>query len=576
MRVWFLLFVSVFFNLPVWAQSPSAAFAAPDVATALQQVFGRSAYTVTDKIKIQEGLPGNARPLSANGIGGDEGRVLLSFDLSGPRKIALLMEPVRARRDTAAPLVAIYHLSDQASAIVVPVRFPYVDVRMTVVVEAQDKLWGAQEQFIIKRASNSTEGVSHDPCDGTPRDKLPRFTGPALDNQAHIFYSNKTGEPRIALSVQHQMSWEPVLDTRHCTVAMPRAIQSAQFEYDGAVVADAVWGSGVAQASMMLSLPAARVGAPLALRWQDTRGQRYTYVGTVPQTSQSDLTPLHAASEKGDLEAVRRLLATGSAVNATLPNGWTALGYAVANHRVEVAELLLSQAADPNIRFQYGDTALMWAVSTRHGELVTTLLAHGANGAVRDTFGNTLFALAVHGTKSVGLKTPPRPDKLPVIQILIARGLIDRADTTLTALQVAAEQDDYAVINALIESGFDPAVNVGKTPLIIWAVNNGYTDLATTLLAKGAPVNVESEQCETPLLAAVSRNRNYRLERNRKAMVALLLKHGAKPLNKNQRGVDAFKAAEAIEVYQKDDILKLLTEATVERASTITPPVAPN
>jgi len=561
MRAGYFLFVSIFFNFSAWAASSNAVFAAADVPTALQQIFGRSAYTVTDKIKMQGGLPGNARPLSANGFEGNEGRVLLSFDLAGPRKIALLMEPARARPDGPTPLLAIYHLSDQANSIVVPVRFPYTDVRMTMVVEANGKLWGVQEQFFIRRSSDSLEGGGRGPCADTPRDKLPQFTGPALDNQVHIMHSNKTGEPRIAISVRHEMSWESVLDTQHCTVAMPRAIQSAQFEYDGSVVADAAWGSGIAQASMMISLPTARVGAPLTLRWQDTRGQRYTYSSTVPETSHNDLMPLHAASEKGDLEAVRLLLAAGAAVNAALPNGWTALGYAVANQRVEVAEYLLRQAADPNIRFQYGDTALMWAAATRQATLVELLLAHGANGAARDSFGNTLFALAVHATKRTRLKTS-LPATLPVVQILIARGLIERNDSTLTALQVAAEQDDYAVIKALVESGFDPTTSAGETPLIIWAVKNGYTDIATTLLAKGAPANVESKQYETPLLAALSRSQNYRLERNRKEMVAILLKHGAKPLNKNKRGLDALKAAETVEIYQKDEIFKLLIGAT--------------
>lgn len=159
------------------------------------------------------------------------------------------------------------------------------------------------------------------------------------------------------------------------------------------------------------------------------------------------------------------------------------------------------------------------------------------------------------------VKGMPQRNIIPIVRILAERGLVDRSEATLNALQVAAEQDNYGAIKALVEGGFVPTINAGDTPLLVWAVKHGYAELAAEMLAKGAPVNEESMQCETPLLAAVSAGSEYRLELNRKAIVELLLRYGAKPQIRNKCGVDAFKAAESLKVYQKDEILNLLTSA---------------
>jgi len=570
----FILLVVFFFNFPAWAETSRSGFEAQDVTTALRQVFGYSDFLPTDKIKILAGNPGMTSPIS-QGFEGRTGHVTLFFDLHGPRKIALLMEPLRVPRDASAPLLAIYQLSNRSNALMVPLRFPYYETRLTVVVEAEGKLWGAQETFRANLNTGSAAGRS--PCDDKPREKLARFTGPLLDNMASVFYSIKADIPLISVSLQQEMSWEPVLD-RNCILSQPRAIRSVQLTYDGIDIADAEWGPGIAQPSIIVSIPAAQVGAPLTLRWQDTRGHHYTYASTVPEKFQSATTPLHAASLDGDLKTVQRLLATGADVNATLPNGWTALGFAVLKNHADIVALLLEHGADPNIRFQYSDTALMWAAYMGHAELFKMLLAQGADATARDTFGNNLFALAVQGARGPMVRGMPQRNIIPIVQTLAARGLVDRSEATLNALQVAADQDNYGAIKALIEGGFDPAINAGDTPLLVWAVKHGYTELVAEMLAKGAPVNVESKQCETPLLAAVSRSYaykgdyEYRLERERTAMVKLLLQHGAKPLAKNKRGVDAFKAAESIEVYQKDEILNLLTRASVQGGESSQPP----
>jgi ankyrin repeat protein len=593
MRYLLICFLTCIFTIPAWAETPTSAFEETDVPAALHKVFGSRNYLATDKVKIQHGQPGRTKSFSESMEEISIGWITLSIDMPGPKKIALLMESMRNKSDSPTPLLAIYTLSGLTREIVIPVNFPYVIGRITAVVEVGGKLLGAQESFHIFRSSDSYTG--RELCDDKPREKLPRFTPLALDNMAMVSASNNAGVPLISVSMQHEMNWEPVLNSMYCTVAAPRAIRSAQLVYDGEEIVAAEWGTGVAQASLVFALPSAQAGKPLLLRWQDLNSQTFKSTSTVPDFSvyRPNLynalnlfnasnakyswyqrnatifgdTPLHAASFDGDLDSAKRLLAAGANVNATLPNGWTALGLTIARNHPEVAVYLLDHGADPNIQFQYADTALIWAVYQRNPALVTALLARGANGNNRDRFGNNLFTLAVYGDSRLASDKTKQQDYLKTVKILISHGLIDQSDATVIALQMATTRDDYEVIKALIESGFNPAAYAGETPLLIWAVKYGYTDIIATMLTNGAQVNVESSKCETPLLAALYSGNSYgsenayRLERERKAIVEILLKHGAKPSYKNKHGIDAFKAAESLNVNQKNTLLKLMENA---------------
>ena len=561
--------VAIVLSCTASAETSRLAFDASDVSTALSQVFGRSDYVATDKIKILSGVPGRTTPLSKM-LEGNAHSITVSIGLSGPKKLAFFMGKKQSDPNSSSKLLAIYTLSALVSEIMVPIRAPYNYGRITVVVEAGNMLWGAQDSFHI--GTSSSVGAGRDPCDDNQREKVARFTGPALDNRINNSYYTKTGVPLISFSLEHVMRWEPAFDHLDCTLSEPRAIRSVQLAYDEAEILTAEWGAGISRAAVDFVLPTAQLGKRLKLYWQDTLGNRFEYSTTLTEARGSDLAPLHAASFKGDLEEVRRLREAGINVNTALPNGWTALGFAVRENRTEVVEYLLDHGADPIMRFQYGDTALMWGSYLRYPALVEKLLVHGADGKARDMFGNNLFSLAVHGrAKSIesSFSKVPRED-LPIVKILIAKGLIDYSEATMTALQIAAEKDHYRVIKALVDSGFNPEVNVGDSPLLIWAVKHGYTELAATVLANGAPVNVENKRCETPLLAALSHNYIYpqehdsRLDRERKEMVALLLRHGAKPMRESKNGINAFKAAESLREKTRDEVLKLLNSGAVD------------
>lgn len=86
------------------------------------------------------------------------------------------------------------------------------------------------------------------------------------------------------------------------------------------------------------------------------------------------------AAGRGDVAAVRRLLAEGADVNARTRYGATALFFAADKARLDVVSLLLEKGADPNVKDSfYGATPLDWAMNHDATEVVLLLVQKGAN-----------------------------------------------------------------------------------------------------------------------------------------------------------------------------------------------------
>ncbi|OAA65150.1 Ankyrin repeat-containing domain protein [Akanthomyces lecanii RCEF 1005] len=91
------------------------------------------------------------------------------------------------------------------------------------------------------------------------------------------------------------------------------------------------------------------------------------------------ITPLHAACRRGNLPAVRLLLAKGALPNAVCEYGLVPLHFATQKGYAAIVRELLSHGADPNVESDVGWRALCLAIKCRSRAATVMLLLFGAN-----------------------------------------------------------------------------------------------------------------------------------------------------------------------------------------------------
>jgi hypothetical protein len=98
---------------------------------------------------------------------------------------------------------------------------------------------------------------------------------------------------------------------------------------------------------------------------------------------------LIAASERGDVAAVKMLLAQGASVGAKDERGRTALMAATHANQVETAAVLIAAGADVNARDNLQDTPYLYAGAEGRLEILRLTLAAGADLKSTNRFGGT-------------------------------------------------------------------------------------------------------------------------------------------------------------------------------------------
>ena len=265
------------------------------------------------------------------------------------------------------------------------------------------------------------------------------------------------------------------------------------------------------------------------------------------------------AAEERDGARLRVLVAQGADVNASAPDGTTALLWAVHWNDAEAARLLVGAGADVDAANRYGATPL-WMAAERSaadevgvlgflldagadpnapalgaGEsplmaaargggaaAVTLLLAHGADVDARDGWRRQTALMMAAGNHE------PHPE---VVRILLAHGADVhvrsrsaaeapfagggmRAVGGMTALHFAARQNDAESVRLLLGAGAraDERAPGGITPLRM-AIDHGYYDLVDLLLAGGADPDAADDAGFTPLHAALRKRAGGNPER---------------------------------------------------------------
>ena len=224
-------------------------------------------------------------------------------------------------------------------------------------------------------------------------------------------------------------------------------------------------------------------------------------------------TRLVEAVKAQNTSLARALIQQHADVNATEPDGATALHWAAQWNDLSTVELLLKAGAKVNVSNDNGVTPLWLATLNGSGPVVDRLLAAGANPNI---------ALA---TGETPLMTAARTGSLTVVRALVRQGASLEARESFrgqTALMWAFSEKHLETAKALIEAGADISARStsGFTPLMFVA-REGDIEAARLLLARGADVNAAAKDGSTALLVTAVRGHS--------PLAMFLLDHGANP-----------------------------------------------
>ena len=249
---------------------------------------------------------------------------------------------------------------------------------------------------------------------------------------------------------------------------------------------------------------------------------------------------LVSAAKKQDSSAVRALLKRGADVNATQPDGASALHWAAYWDDHDTADLLIRAGARVNAQNALGATPLWVSCTHASATMIARLLKAGADPNAALPGGET------------PLMTAARAGGADAVKLLLAHGAIVNAEDHArgqTALMWAVAQQHPDVVQLLIDHGANVharsltrsvVVNVGAdggdadfnpkevveekrggfTPLL-FATRQGDIESARLLLAAGANVNDAAPTGTSVLVVAAHSGHS--------ALAAFLLEKGADP-----------------------------------------------
>jgi uncharacterized protein len=255
-------------------------------------------------------------------------------------------------------------------------------------------------------------------------------------------------------------------------------------------------------------------------------------------------TPLLFAARQGCVECSRVLVKAGADINATNPNGFSAILLAIINSHYDVAAFLLDQGADVNIADEVGRTPLYAAVDMH--TLPDSNLPWPSELNNQLTSLDLIQVLLAHGASVNAQLKKQQPYRSKV-----DRGADTMLGTGATPLLRAAKAGDAEVVKVLLAKGADPKLTTkfGMTPVMA-AAGLGTKEEDTTgrkkteaqavasiqlCLDAGADVNAIDNQGDTALHGAAQKGDDQ--------VVQFLVDHGAKLDIKDKKGRTPLDAA---------------------------------
>lgn len=225
------------------------------------------------------------------------------------------------------------------------------------------------------------------------------------------------------------------------------------------------------------------------------------------------------ASEKGDVESVKKALKTKVNVDTKTSYNDTALALAAKTGSVEIVKLLLSKGAKVNTSNKWGDTPLHFAAISGNLEIVKLLVDKKADINQKNYLHYTpIFYAAINGN-------------LECLKYFIEeKGMDvnskDKIGMTLLMRVSYQKEEHFEVAKYLVEKGcFVNEWCQGKYRALHYAAMRGHNNIVEFLLQNKANVNAKSIFGETPLDLAL---------RNKKILASKIIKrYGGKPGNSN-------------------------------------------
>ena len=203
-------------------------------------------------------------------------------------------------------------------------------------------------------------------------------------------------------------------------------------------------------------------------------------------------TALHWAVRADDADTTDLLIRAGAKVAAADRYGVTPLSLASLNANAGMIEKLIRAGADPNSANPYGETALMTAARTGSVEAVKTLLDRGAAVDAKESVrGQTALMWAV---------VENHPD---VVRLLHQRGAnINSASSVFVPPPIRADRVGQAA-GAGITRQKSQAAPQGKMTPLLYAVRDGNLEMLQLLLELGADIKLTDANGTSPLVFAL-------------------------------------------------------------------------
>jgi ankyrin repeat protein len=226
--------------------------------------------------------------------------------------------------------------------------------------------------------------------------------------------------------------------------------------------------------------------------------------------------PIADVAMKGDLDALRTLIKQHPAdVNASQPDGSTALLWAACWNDEKSVEALLAAGANPNASNREGFTPLSQAATNGNPAMAAALLKAGADANAFQAEGQTV------------LMTAARAGNVDVVKALLDHGAEINAKESWrgqTVLMWATAENHPALVQLLVDRGAevnaksatfdfrDLKTKPGDVPMhfprggftaLLFAARGGFTDCARILLDHGADLAIGDPDGTTPLILAI-------------------------------------------------------------------------